>query len=115
MNKKRRNALHAVLDALSGLRKTVDRDEALAIIRTAKDSTEECADEEQDALDARPESLQWSTANEDMGENISDLWEAAGNLDAVLEDCEKMETYDYQKIEKDVIETVNLIRQAIHR
>lgn len=115
MNKRRRMSLHAVLDDLARLRDAVDKAEAVKILQTSQNNVELCMDEEQDALDARPESFQWSTANDDMTENISDLSDVIGELEVLAERCNDMTQYSYDSIKGDVTKIVNLIKQVIHR
>lgn len=115
MNKKRRTLLNAVLDGLERLRDPIDKQEAIDILQESKDQTEECMDEEQDSLDAMPESLQWSTANDRMTDNVSDLSGAVDKMEILVEQCENMKVYSYNRIKDGVIKAVNLIKQAIHR
>ena len=78
MNRQRRSVLHAVLDGLARLRDPVEKDEALMILQKAQSDVQKCADEEEEALDNRPESLQWSAGNDAMSDNISDFTDASG-------------------------------------
>lgn len=115
MNRQRRNALHKVLDDLNHLRDPVDKEEAINIIKKSQIQVEKCCDEEEAALDNRPESFQWSSANDDMTDNISDLSDASSDLEIVLEDCQEMEFFNYDLIKSDIIKIVNAIKKAIHR
>lgn len=116
MNKRRRNVLHLVLDDLERLRDPVIESEgALEIFQKAQSKIEKCLDEEEEALDNRPESFQWSSDNDDMSENISDLSEANGELEILIEKCREIEAFDYELIKDDVIRIVNMIKRTIHR
>ena len=115
MNKQRRMSLHRVLDDLERLRNPIDKDEAAKILQTSAENVEVCMDEEQDALDARPESLQWSTTSDNMNDNISDLSDAQCDLETLAEECQNADEYRYKSIEGDVVKIVNLIKQVIHR
>lgn len=115
MNRQRRASLHVVLDDLEWLRDPVDKSEVIKILQTSLTQIEKCMDEEQAALDARPESLQWSALNDSMTDNISDLSEVVGELEILIEQCRNMDLYGYGDIKSDVIKIVNLIKQVIHR
>ena len=108
-------SLNRILDEIARLRNPIDKDEAVKILQASADDVEKCMDEEQDALDARPESLRWSAVNDDMGENISDLTDAACELENLAEECKMSGKYDYESIKRPVIKIVNLIKQVIHR
>ena len=115
MNKQRRTCLHYVLDELEKLRGLTDNKEVLQIIEKSQINIRKVADEEEEALDNRPESLQWSAANDDMNENVSDLNEAADDLEVLSERCQELDIYNYEFIKSDVIKIVNTIKQVIHR
>ena len=116
MNKRRRNVLHLVLDDLERLRDPVmDREVALKIIQDAQIKVEQCVDEEEEALDNRPESFQFSAGNDSLSENISDLSEANDELEILIGQCQEMDTFNYELIRNDIIEIVNTIKRTIHR
>lgn len=107
--------LNKVLDGLGRLRDPINREEAISILQEAADKTEQVMDDEQEALDNRPENLYWSTANDDMNDNISDLADAQTDLEVLVDDCENMSPYSYAPIKAEVIKIVNLIKQVINR
>ncbi|WP_455636816.1 hypothetical protein [Parabacteroides sp.] len=116
MNKRRRNVLHLILDDLERLRDPVmDKDAALKIIQNAQIKVEQCMNEEEEALDNRPESFQWSAGNDALSENISDLSEANDELEIIIGQCQEMDSFNYELIRNDVIEIVNTIKRTIHR
>lgn len=115
MNKRKRTVLNSVLDDLERLRDPIDRATALQLIDKSRLSLRKIADEEEEALDNRPESFQWSTANDDMSENISDLNEAADDLEVLAEQCQELDMFDYEPIKSDVIKIVTTIKRTIHR
>lgn len=115
MNRQRRSVLHAVLDGLARLRDPVDKAEALKILQKAQSDVQKCADEEEEALDNRPESFQWSAANDAMTDNVSDLTDASGDLEVLIENCQSDDKFSYQSVKSDVIKIVNTIKQTIHR
>lgn len=115
MNKKRRTVLHNVLDGLEKLKDPIDKATALQIIQQSVDETRRTADEEEEALDNRPESFQWSTQNDDMTENISDLNDAADDLEILAERCQDMDMFNYEPVKSDVAKIVNKIKQTIQR
>lgn len=115
MNRQRRAVLNAVLDELKRLRNSIQKDEAIAILKKAQSDVEMCADEEQDALDNRPETFQFSASNDDMEANVSDLCDAGDTLSDLVVICNESETYDYDAIKKYMADIVNNIKQAIHR
>ena len=116
MNKRRRNVLHLVLDDLGKLRDPVmDRGSALKIIQNAQDKVVQCMDEEEDALNNRPESFQFSSGNDDMSDNIFDLSEANDDLEIAFAQCQKMNMFNYEIIKSDIIKVVNTIKRTIHR
>lgn len=115
MNRSRRKVLHHVLDELERLREPLDIPIATQILHQAQRDTEQMADEEQDSLDNRPESLMWSTTNDDMSQNISDLYDAAGDFEEAMDTCQKMTEYKYNSIKETIIHAVTLIRNSIHR
>lgn len=115
MNKQRRKVLHSVLDKLANLKGASSNSEALELLHLSIDEIQQCIDEEQDALDNRPESLMWSAINEDMTDNISDLSNAEADLEVVEEYVEKAVTFNYDLVKENVTSIVNLIKQAIHR
>lgn len=97
------------------LRDPIDKTSALQLIDKAHENVRNIADEEEEALDNRPESFQWSTANDDMNENISDLNEAADDLEILSEQCQEMDLFDYELIKSGVIKIVTTIKRTIHR
>lgn len=115
MNKRRRIALNKALDLIEELNAAISKDEVMRILQAALKLIEQCEDEEQMALDNRPESLMWSATTEAMTDNVSDLSEAAGDIEVLLEQCQNMDSYDYKDIQEDVIKIVNTIKQTIHR
>lgn len=116
MNKRRRNTLHLVLDDLERLRDPVmDKETALKIIQNAQIKVEQCMDEEETALDNRPESFQWSAGNDALLENISDLSEANDELEIIIGQCQEMDTFNYELVRNNVIGIVNTIKRTIHR
>lgn len=115
MNKQRRNALHVVLDELARLREPVERDAAVSILKNSLQQIEKCSDEEEAALDNRPENLQWSTTNDDMSDNISDLTEVSGDLEILIEQCSEMAVFNYETVKSEIIKIVNTIKQVINR
>lgn len=116
MNKRRRNTLHLVLDDLERLRDPImNKKAALKIIQNAQIKVEQCMDEEETALDNRPESFQWSAGNDALSENISDLSEANDELEILIDQCREMDMFNYELIRNDVIGIVNTIKRTIHR
>lgn len=116
MNKRRRNVLHLVLDDLERLRDPVtDKKAALEIIQNAQIKVEQCMDEEEAALDNRPESFRWSAGNDTLVENISDLSEANDELEILVSQCQEMDRFNYELVRGAVIGIVNTIKRTIHR
>lgn len=116
MNKRRRNVLHLILDDLERLRDPVmDSEGALKILQKAQNNIEKCADEEEEALDNRPESFRWSSENDDMSENISDLSDANDELGVLIDKCKEIGRFDYELVKDDIIRIVNVIKRTIHR
>ncbi len=115
MNRQRRNVLHAVLDGLARLRDPVERADALKILQKAQSDVQKCADEEEEALDNRPESFQWSAVNDAMTDNVSDLNGAGGDLEILIDKCRSADKFSYKSVKGDVIKIVNTIKQTIHR
>lgn len=116
MNSKRRKILHDVLDGLERLRDPImDRETALKILKEAQTKVEQCLDEEEESLDARPENLLWSTMTENMQDNVSDLGDAVGDLECIVSDCELGNSYDYQSISGDVCKVVHSLNLVIYR
>lgn len=115
MNKRRRKTLNDVLDSLERLREQISNDTAIEVLIQAQKDVQLCCDEEEMALDNRPESLMWTTASDDMTENISDLCEASGELEVLIEECRQRDDYSYEYVKNSIIEIVNLIKQSIHR
>lgn len=115
MNKKRRKSLNIILDDIEMLRDTADKMTALQVINKSTESLRVIADEEEEALDNRPESFQWSTQNDDMSENISDLNDAADDLEILADRCQDMDMFSYEPIKSDVIKIVNTIKRTIQR
>lgn len=115
MNRRRRASLRAVIKELERLKDTTDKEEAIGILQKSCTDVETCMDEEQDALDARPESMQWSSINDDMNDNISDLTDALCDLESLAEECGKSKDYSYGPIEESAITIANIIKQVIYR
>lgn len=115
MNKKRRSALNAVLNELERLRGSTDRLAAIKLLQTAQMTVECCADEEQEALDNRPESLRWTATTDDMTDNVSDLYDAAADLEILAEQITEQEEFNYEPIKVEIVNIVNNIKQVIHR
>lgn len=115
MNKQRREILNAILDGLEKLRDPIGKETALSILQDAQDKVEQCADEEEAALDNRPESFRWSAENDAMSDNIADLTDAGSDLEILIDRCQNIEMYDYGLIKSDIINIVNTIKKTIHR
>lgn len=115
MNKRKRTCLHTILDDLDKLKNTNDSASALLIIEKSQIALRKVADEEEEALDNRPDSFRWSTANDDMSENISDLNMAADDLELMAAECQDSDVFNYELVKSDVIRIVNTIKRTIHR
>jgi len=115
MNRERRMVLHSVLDGLARLRDPIDKEEALKILKETQHNVEQCMDDEQDALDNRPESFKWSAGTTDMEDNISDLSDANADLEIALDVCEQQSVFDYEGVRSDVTNAVRTINQVISR
>lgn len=115
MNKQRRTVLNSILDGLEKLRDPVDKEIALKILQDAQSQVAQCTDEEEDALENRPESFRWSAGNDMMQDNISDLSDAGSDLEVLIDRCQEMDIYDYGMIKDDIINIVNTIKRTIHR
>lgn len=115
MNQKRRNVLHTALDGLARLRDSIDKDKAIDILKTCQQQVDKCANEEEDALDSLPDSFRWSRRYDDMTDNITDLNNASGELDAMIETCQNANVFLYDSIKEDAIKAVNSIIKAINR
>ncbi len=115
MNQKRRRVLHAVLDDLERLRDPIDKEKAINILKTCQKKLDKCMNEEEDALDSLPESFRWSRRYDDMTDNISDLCDASGELDVMIETCQNASAFMYDSVKEDAIKAVNSIKKAIHR
>lgn len=115
MNKQRRAILNTILDGLERLRDPVDKETALKILQDAQDKISQCTDEEEAALDNRPESFRWSAENDMMSDNISDLSDASSDLEILIDKCQAIDMYDYGLIKGDIINIVNTIKRTIHR
>lgn len=116
MNKSGRKVLRKVLDELERLRDPiVDRKTALEILKDSQDIVEKSMDNEEFAIDCIPENLRWSERASTMSDIHSDLIDANGELEGIIEDCEAMEAYSYPLIEHDVLKAVHAIRLAINR
>ena len=68
MNKARRKAIEEIIDQLG----------------TLKEQLECISEEEQEAFDNLPESIQYSERGEAMGEYVTDLDDAASSIDDVM-------------------------------
>lgn len=115
MNKKRRSVLQVVLDRLEQLKTIAEKKTAESVLNESIERLEECADDEQIALDSMPESFQWSTRCTDWEENIADLEDAVSEIEIALEACSNTSTYTYEAIKKEIVNAVNSIKAAIHR
>ncbi|MCM1140201.1 MAG: hypothetical protein NC453_16670 [Muribaculum sp.] len=115
MNKRRRTSLNKVLDELERLKDPIDKATALQIIQQASTDVRSIADDEEESLDNRPEGLRWSTVNDDMTENVSDLNDAADDMEILAENCQDMEVFKYEPIKSDVVKIVTAIKQTINR
>lgn len=116
MNKKRRYVLQVVIDNLERLRYQINKEEAQQIIQDSIDKIQMCADDEEEAYDNLPESLQYAALGENLSDNVSDLEDAVGDLEcvqAVYEDTAGQVSYD--AIKSDMISAVNSITEAINR
>lgn len=107
--------LHTVLDGLARLRDPIDKKDALEILQDAQRNVEQCVDEEQDALDNRPEAFQWSAVNTDMEDNISDLSDASSELEIALDACEQQSVFSYEAMKSEIVNAVHAINKAISR
>lgn len=116
MDYKRRKVLHKVLDGLERLRDPImDRKTALSILNDAKDKVVYIMDMEQSCVDRRPENLLWSTVTLNMQDNIADLSNASADIECAIDDCKKMDTFNYSVIQKDICSSVHSINLAIYR
>lgn len=68
MNKERRSRINQIISELESLKYDI----------------ENVGEEEQEAYDNLPESIQYSKRGESMSDNVSDLEDAASNLDDII-------------------------------
>ncbi len=115
MNQKRRKVLHTVLDGLARLRDPIDKEEAIDILKACQKQVDICTNEEEAALDSLSDSFRWSRRYDDMTDNISDLYDASGELDVMIETCQNASAFLYDSIKEDAIKAVNSIIKAINR
>jgi hypothetical protein len=115
MNKGRRKVLYHILDELEKLRGEISTSEACKILNQAGLDLERIADDEDWSLNNRPESFQWSAANDDMLENISDLNDAYADMETAEECVRQSKKYSYDLIKEDVVRAVNAVKGVIHR
>lgn len=116
MNKKRRTVLQIVADNLERLRMPLNNQEAKELLQDSIDKVQRCADEEQDAYDNLPESLQFSTLGENISDNISDLEDAVGDFECILATYEEAEgPVMFDIIQADYIAGLNNLANAIDR
>lgn len=113
MNRQRRKVLYSVLDGLAKLRDPVDKEEALSILQTSQTNVQRCADEEEEALDNRPETLRWSALSDAMTENVSALNDASADLEVLVDECQKADEFSYESVKGNVIKIVNTIKQTV--
>lgn len=115
MNKRRRTCLHNILDDLDKLKNVTDSAVAFPLIEKSHINLRKVADEEEEALDNRPESFRWSTTNDDMGENVTDLNTAADDLELMAAACQDSDIFNYESVKSNIIRIVNTIKRTIHR
>lgn len=115
MNKRRRKVLHEVLNVLATLKDKETSEDVVATLKEASIQVERCADEEQDAIDNRPESLRWAASTDDMNDNVSDLYDAMSDIECALSETEDAGEYSFDKIKTDIANAVNKIKDVIHR
>lgn len=114
MNKNRRRRLGRVIGSLDVLSDELPRGKIENTLSESQKEVELIADEEQDSLDALPENLVFSQRYDDMTENVSDLYDASGDLDCALSEF-KDEGKKYGEVKNDVDSAIKSINKAIDR
>lgn len=116
MNKQRRKELNAVLDDLEKLKLTTSKDEALKILKDSQVAVDDCATYEEIAHDSMPESFQWTSRVEDMGDNVAELNDANSILEELISTYEEeKDTFVYDDIKDDITEIINNLINTINR
>lgn len=80
MNKARRKELEKAVSLLNGAQENVEK---------AKEIVETVRDEEQEAYDNLPESIQYGEKGDIMEENINQLDDAFGEIDTIYDSIEE--------------------------
>ena len=114
MNKNRRKRLTKVVGSLEVLSDELTRDKVETTLSESQQEVELVADEEQESLDMLPENLALSQRADDMTDNVSDLYDASGDLEVALSEF-KDDGKQYHEVKGDVNSAVKSIQKAIDR
>lgn len=98
MNKFRRKDLKEVLKSLGGLKGMDNKAEVLSILEWAHQTTQICADEEEDSFNNLPESFQFSSRADRFTEAMDELTDAYCEIEDLAGEVEGMEQFDYKSV-----------------
>lgn len=116
MNKSRRKELSKIIQTLQKLKDMENNSHTLEILQQAADDLECISDEEQDAYDALPDNLMWSSKADTMTDNLDNLADAMVDMAAIVEAYELVSDRDpYQDIKAEVDSVIQNCTEAIER
>lgn len=115
MNKDRRKDLLAIVDLLGSVFVMSAKKETLKALETALNDLELAKDEEEMAKDSLPDNFFLTERYGQMEDNVTDLYDAMGRLEDVIEDVSSLNRLSKKLIEEPINEIINTIKQVINR
>lgn len=116
MNKSRRKKIAQVIDALDKLKDLKSNLEALELLRSSEKQLEYLASDEETAMDALPENMQWSQRWDDFQDNVDNLNDAQIDLGSTIEKYENAdEPLPYKLVRKYIKSAIKNCTEAIER
>lgn len=115
MNKLRRKLLRAIIELLVKLNTEKRTKELTNKLKDALSDLETALDDEQDAIDNLPESLQWSTKASDWNDNIDNMMNAQVDLESIVDAYESDNENPYESVKEEIASVINDLTEAIER
>lgn len=115
MNKQRRTELQRISKALDGLKSATDMAQMIETLERLQSITKNVANDEEMAADSMPENMQYSQRHDDMVDNVSDIEDAAAEMETAISELPNASGEPYPAISQYLESAKKSIQKAINR
>lgn len=115
MNNRRRAELKRISDAIDGLKSITSKAQMIEMLEKLQFDTEEVASDEEMAADSLPENMQYSQRHDDMIDNVSDIEDAAAEIESAVSELNDTDNDLYSAISSYLDSAKESIEKAINR